>query len=52
VRSLASLPELQKDEPNRKALNGMGIVEVYRAQRIRIGAGANFKVSFRPARSV
>jgi hypothetical protein len=52
VRSVASLRELQKDEPDRKALVAMGIVELYRAQRIRIGAGANFKVSFRAARSV
>ena len=58
VRSLVSLPELQKstesqsDSRNREALLAMGIQEVYRAQRVRIGQGANFKVSFRPARSV
>jgi hypothetical protein len=52
VRSLVSLAELQNDQPNRKLLGAVGISEVYRAQRIRIGAGANFKVSFRPARSV
>jgi hypothetical protein len=52
VRSLVSLAELQNDQPDREALGAIGIGEVYRAQRIRIGAGANFKVSFRPARSV
>jgi hypothetical protein len=52
VRSLVSLAELQNDEPERDALQAMGIEEVYRAQRVRIGQGANFKVSFRPARAV
>jgi hypothetical protein len=52
VRSLMSFPELQKPAPDRETLRGMGIEEVYRAQRIRIGQGANFKVSFRPARAV
>jgi hypothetical protein len=52
VRSLVSLRELQEDEPDRSALNAMGVEEVFRVQRVRIGMGANFKVSFRPARSV
>jgi hypothetical protein len=52
VRSLISLAELQKDEPEREMLRAMGIEEAYRAQRVRIGQGANFKVSFRPARAV
>ena len=52
VRSLMSLAELQKDEPEREMLRAMGIEEIYRAQRVRIGQGANFKVSFRPARVV
>jgi len=52
VRSLMSFGELQKDVPEREALSAMGIEEVYRAQRVRIGQGANFKVSFRSARAV
>lgn len=52
VRSLLSLGELQEDTPNRPALMSLGIQEIYRAQRIRIGQGANFKVSFRPARAL
>jgi hypothetical protein len=52
VRSLMSLTQLQDDTPNREVLRAMGIGEVYRAQRVRIGQGANFKVSFRSARAV
>jgi hypothetical protein len=52
VRSLVGLYELQEERPDRQLLREIGIGEVYRAQRIRIGAGANFKVSFRPARAV
>lgn len=54
VRSLVSLKELHKsdDEFTRKGLEERGIGEVFRAQRVRIGQGANFKVSFRPARAV
>jgi hypothetical protein len=50
VRSLLSLDKLQSDRLERSALQAKGIREVYRAQRVRIGQGANFKVSFRPAR--
>jgi hypothetical protein len=58
VRSLVALAEMQETTESqnggfrREALLAMGIEEVYRAQRVRIGQGANFKVSFRPARSV
>ena len=58
LRSLLSLAELQssmespKEALKREALLAMGIEEIYRAQRVRIGQGANFKVSFRPARSL
>lgn len=54
VRSLLSLPELH-DWENRldhKRLEARGIAQVYRSPRVRIGQGANFKVSFRPARAV
>jgi hypothetical protein len=52
VRSLVSWEELQKDTPGRDVLRAMGVEEVYRAERVRIGHGANFKVSFRLARAV
>jgi len=52
VRSLLSLGELQKGTPERTALLSVGIREIHRAQRVRIGQGANFKVSFRQARTL
>lgn len=52
VGSLLGLKQLLDENPDRHVLAKIGVEEVYRAQRIRIGAGANFKVSFRPARSV
>jgi hypothetical protein len=52
IRSLLSLAQLQEDAPNRRDLIALGIDEVYRAQRLRIGEGANFKVSFSAPRSV
>jgi hypothetical protein len=58
VRSLVALAELQQSPESqnggfrRETLLAMGIEEIYRAQRVRIGQGANFKVSFRPARSI
>jgi hypothetical protein len=52
VRSLVSLRELADDRPDRARLHAMGVEEIFRAQRVRIGQGANFKVSFRPARAV
>jgi hypothetical protein len=52
VRSLLSLNEIQEESPSRPKLQAMGIAEVFRSPRVRIGQGANFKVSFRPARSV
>ncbi|NCS66694.1 MAG: hypothetical protein COS39_05560 [Hydrogenophilales bacterium CG03_land_8_20_14_0_80_62_28] len=42
VRSLMSLPELQNDEPDRRALAAMSIAEVYRCQRITQGKYRNF----------
>jgi hypothetical protein len=52
VRSLLSLRELEEAAPDRVQLQSMGVDEVFRVQRVRIGQGANFKVSFRPARAV
>jgi hypothetical protein len=56
VRSLLSLQQLQEDQLGvsaRAELQAMGIGDVFRAQRVRIPPqGANFKVSFRPARAI
>jgi hypothetical protein len=54
LRSLLALPDLQapEDKLNREVLRGRGIAEIYRSPRVRIGQGANFKVSFRQARAV
>ena len=52
VRSLLSLCALQEVAPDRVQLQSMGVGEVFRVQRVRIGQRANFKVSFRPARAV
>jgi hypothetical protein len=52
VRSLLSLSELENAEPDHARLRAMGVAEVFRSRRVRIGQGANFKVSFRPARAV
>ncbi len=48
VRSLLSLRELlvSDEEFSRDELVSRGIGELYRSQRVRIGQGANFKVSF------
>ena len=51
VRALLSLAEIQEPTPDRQLLTAMGIAEVFRSRRVRIGQGANFKVSFRPSRS-
>ena len=48
VRSLLSLPEIQQQRPRREVLRAMGIVDVFRSQRLTIGKFRNFA----PARSV
>ena len=42
VRSLLALSEIQKPEPSRPILSAMGIVEVYRSQRVTVGKYRNF----------
>ena len=48
VRSVLSLPEIQTPEPDRRNLFAMGIVEVYRSQRITVGKYRNLSRA-RPA---
>ncbi|MCY4513963.1 MAG: hypothetical protein OXC69_02310 [Candidatus Tectomicrobia bacterium] len=42
MRSLFSLPEMQRAEPDRAILRAVGVVEVYRSQRITVGKYRNF----------
>jgi hypothetical protein len=42
VRSLLSVQELQKPDPDRPQLEGLGIAEIYRSQRLTIGKYRNF----------
>jgi hypothetical protein len=42
VRSLLGLEELQADLPDRTKLTALGIVEIYRSQRITVGKYRNF----------
>ena len=48
VRSLLALSAIQKPAPNRLTLSAVGIVEVYRSQRITVGKYRNFSRA-RPA---
>jgi hypothetical protein len=52
IRSLLQLDELTAGQPNRPVLQARGVAAAYRAQRIKVGSGANFKVNFSPAQAV
>jgi hypothetical protein len=52
VRSLVQLAEWAVADPDTSPLRARGIVAVYRAQRIEVGAGTNRKVNFAPARQI
>jgi hypothetical protein len=52
IKSLLALSELQSEVFDRSALEPRGITEIFRSTRVRVGQGANFKVSFRPARAM
>lgn len=45
LRSLLSLPELQKEAPDRASLAAMGVAEIYRCYRITQGKYRNFTVA-------
>lgn len=45
VASLIALRELQRPAPNRNKLAAMGVVEVYRSQRIRVNKNRSFTVA-------
>jgi hypothetical protein len=48
VRSILALPALQVEQPSRDELSPLGIVEVYRTQRINVG---KFR-AFTPAQAI
>ncbi|MDQ3776997.1 MAG: Arc family DNA-binding protein [Pseudomonadota bacterium] len=48
VRSLLALPALQEQSPDRKKLGAVGVVEVYRCQRITQGKFRNFTPALPP----
>jgi hypothetical protein len=52
VRSLVQLAELAEIKLDVRPLRARGIAAVYRARRIKVGAGANFKLNFSPARAL
>lgn len=52
IRSLLQLSELIKQRPDRSALRARGVAAVYRARRIKVGDGRNFKLNFSPARTI
>lgn len=52
IRSLLQLCELAEPQPDRSILRARGVAAIFRARRIRVGAGSNYKVNFSPARAV
>jgi hypothetical protein len=52
IRSLLELRELTEPHPDRPTLRARGIAAAFRARRIRVGAGSNYKLNFSPARAV
>lgn len=52
IRSLLLLEELASPAKGRVALRARRIIAVFRARRIKVGTGANFKLNFSPSREV
>ncbi len=52
IRSLVQLRELTAPNPDSAILEARGLAAVFRARRIRVGSGANYKLNFSPARGV
>jgi len=52
IRSLLHLSELVEPEPDSSRIRARGIAAVFRSRRVKVGAGANFKLNFTPARGV
>jgi hypothetical protein len=52
IRSLLQLRELSEPERFRLSLRARGIAALFQSRRIKVGAGANYKLNFSPARGV
>lgn len=52
IRSCMLLSDLGANSPDRSALRDRGIAAIFRARRIKVGSGTNFKVNFEPARGI
>jgi len=52
IRSLLALGELSAPHPEVAILRARGVVAAFRARRIKVGTGANYKLNFSPARAV
>ena len=49
IRSLMLQPEVSIENPDRRTQKSRGILAVFRAKRVRVGSGANYKINFSPA---
>ena len=52
IRSCMLLSDLGANSPDRSALRDRGIAAIFRARRIKVGSGANYKINFEPARGI
>ena len=52
IRSLLLSTELARFAPDRVSLIALGVEGAFRAHRIKVGTGANFKINFSPARQI
>jgi CRISPR-associated endonuclease/helicase Cas3 len=52
VRSLLLLRELTVESPSRTVLRSLGVSAVFRSDRLKVGTGGNFKISFSPVYAV
>ena len=52
IRSCMLLSDLGANSPDCSTLRDQGIAAIFRARRIKVGSGTNFKVNFEPARGI
>ncbi|MCS6897376.1 MAG: hypothetical protein NZM29_05330, partial [Nitrospira sp.] len=52
IRTLLQAPALCSDKPDKSVLQAIGITTVFRARRIKVGEGANFKLNFSQAKAI
>jgi hypothetical protein len=52
IRSLLQLRELTASHPDGSTLRARGVAAMFRARRVKVGSGANFKLNFSPARQI